>query len=96
MLKPLSRKRRKQYVACQGTVCPYCGSTDLHPSIRWDVDRGVASLGVACGACGICWRAVYALSDVVGCGADVARRPCSRDPGVPWVRSSCVPLHILI
>ena len=77
MLKPLSRKQRKQYVACQGAVCPYCGSTDLCSSIRWEVDRGVASLGVACGACGICWRNVYTLTDIV---EETGEKPCRNQP----------------
>lgn len=41
-----------------GGECPACGSGDLEGS-SWDLDGGVASQGVTCGACGVFWRACY-------------------------------------
>ena len=58
----ITEGREKEYLACLGLRCPYCGSPHISASC-WESD--IATQDVTCDECGKHWRDCYELTGII-------------------------------
>ncbi len=75
---PLDRSKRAKYIKNGGTICPFCGSTQISADSCADIDGGRATQEITCAECDGAWVDQYTLT-----GIKVIREPVSLPEDMP-------------
>jgi|ERR1039458_7146311 hypothetical protein len=62
-MEKLTNEQKKQYLANEGVVCPFCQSDDV-VSGSVETDSGYATQDITCNVCDEEWTDVYTLTGV--------------------------------
>ena len=60
----MNKFNAKEYLDSGGTICPYCGDSDIGANSAVDVDEGVGIQVVSCNRCNKRWTDIYRLVNV--------------------------------
>ena len=61
----LNSEQKKEYIASEGSRCPYCQSGSLEGYGGYDADADYITSKVECISCGKTWTDLYKLAQIL-------------------------------